>query len=141
MVRVILSLSESYQISVFCIVVVFGSYILKVCHCQGQFLATGAEVHTIGDFNIDTKSFTSSVAQQGSIAKAVTDKIISQGVTQCVKSATRWPQGRQAGMPVTIDHHWTTDPEKLSEIKVAHMGSSDHALLSAVRYARQTKSI
>ena len=56
-------------------------------------LATCEEVHTIGDFNIDTKTFTSPVGQQGSIAKAITDKILPQGVTQCVKSTTRWPQG------------------------------------------------
>ena len=104
-------------------------------------LATGAEVHTIGDFNIDTKTFTIPLAQQGSLTKAITDIIIPQGVTQCVKSVTRWPQGRQAGVPVTIDHHWTTAPEKLSEVTMIPMGSSDHAFLSAVRYARNIKNI
>ena len=104
-------------------------------------LATGAEVHTIGDFNIDTKTFSMPLAQQGSLTKAITDIIIPQGVTQCVKSATRWPQGRQAGLPVTIDHHWTTAPEKLSEVTVLQISSSDHVILSAVRFARNIKKL
>ena len=69
----------------------------------------------------------------------VREQIIPKGVTQCVKSPTRWPQGLQAGVPVTIDHHWTTAPEKLSEFSLFHMGSSDHVLLSVVRYTRCTK--
>ena len=62
----------------------------------------------------------------------VREQIIPKGVTQCVKSPTRWPQGLQVGVPVTIDHHWTTAPEKLSEFSLFHMGSSDHVLLSVV---------
>ena len=58
-----------------------------------------------------------------------------------MKNATIWPQGMQAGSPVTIDHHWTTAPEKLSEVSVLHMGASDHALISAVRYAKHIKTI
>ena len=104
-------------------------------------LATGAEVHKMENFNIDTKTFQIPVAQQGCLTKAVTDRIIPQGVTQCVKSATRKPQGMQAGMLVIIDHHWTTAPEKLSEVAVIPMGSSDHALLSAVQYSRHIKNI
>ena len=103
-------------------------------------LFSGAEVHTIGDFNIDSKTFSIPTAQQGRLTKAVMDKIIPEGVTQCVESATRWPQGTQAGIPVTIDHHWTTAPEKLSEVTVLPMGSSDHALLSAVRFSRCAKN-
>ena len=47
----------------------------------------------------------------------------------------------QAGMPVIIDHHWTTAPEKLSEVNVIPMGSSNHALLSTVQYSRHIKNI
>ena len=103
-------------------------------------LASGAEVHTLGDFNIDSKAFHKSVGNYGELIKMVKENIISQGVTQCVKSPTRWPQGLQAGIPVTIDHHWTTAPEKLSEVSLMHMGSSDHALVSVVRYSRCVKS-
>ena len=99
-------------------------------------IASGAEVHTIGDFNIDSRTFLMPTIQQDCLTKALTDKIVPEGVTQCVKSATRWPQCTQAGLPVTIDHHWTTAPEKLSEVTVLPMGSSDHALLFAVRFAR-----
>ena len=60
-----------------------------------QALSTGAEVHTIGDFNIDAKTFTIPVAQQRCLNKAVTDRIIQQGVTQYVRSATRWPRVRK----------------------------------------------
>ena len=68
------------------------------------------------------------------------DHIVPQGVTQCVKGVTRWPQGNQEGVPTCIDHHWTTAPEKLSEVTVTQIGSSDHGLISAVRYARHIKS-
>ena len=103
-------------------------------------LDTGAEVHTLDDFNIDSKAFANPAGNQGDLIKMVTDNILPAGVTQCVKSPTRWPQGLQAGIPLTIDHHWTTAPEKLSEYSIFHMGSSDHALLSVVRYAVCKKS-
>ena len=103
-------------------------------------LATGAEIHTLGDFNIDSKTFEKERAFQGDLTKAVMDQIIPQGVTQCVKGVTRWPQGNQDGAPTCIDHHWTTAPEKLSEVTVTQMGSSDHGLISAVRFARNIKS-
>ena len=68
------------------------------------------------------------------------DHIVPQGVTQCVKGVTRWPQGNQDGVPTCIDHHWTTAPEKLSEVTIIQMGSSDHGLILAVRYARHVKT-
>ena len=80
-------------------------------------------------------------AQQGVLKKAVMDKIIPEGVTYCVKSTTRLPQGFQAGLPVTIDHHWTTAQEKFSEVRALPIGSSDHALLLAVRFAGHIKTI
>ena len=49
--------------------------------------------------------------------------------------------GTQAGIPVIIDHHWTTAPEKLFEVTMLPIGSSDHALFSAVRYATNIKNI
>ena len=94
----------------------------------------------LGDFNIDSKSFEDTIGNQGDMIKCVREDIISQGVTQCIKSPTRWPQGLQAGVPTTIDHHWSTAPEKLSEFSIYHMGSSDHALISVVRHARCQKT-
>ena len=52
-------------------------------------LATGAEIHTLGDFNIDSKTFDKERAYQGDLTKAVMDHIVPQGVTQCVKGVTR----------------------------------------------------
>ena len=103
-------------------------------------LNTGVEVHTLGDFNIDSKSFGDTIGNQGDMIKCVREDIISQGVTQCIKSPTRWPQGLQAGVPTTIDHHWSTAPEKLSEFSIYHMGSSDHALIAVVRHTRCQKN-
>ena len=103
-------------------------------------LATGAEIHTLGDFNIDSKTFNKDREEQGDFTRAVMDHIVPQGVTQCVKGITRWPQGNQGGVPTCIDHHWTTAPEKLSEVTITPMGSSDHGLISAVRYARHVKT-
>ena len=74
------------------------------------------------------------------VIRMVTEQIVPlKGVTQCVERPTRWPQGLQEGVPVTIDHHWTTAPEKLSVFSLFHMGSSDHVLLSVVRYTRCAK--
>ena len=44
-------------------------------------LVSGAEVHMIGEFNIDSRTFSLPTAQQGRLTKAVMDKIIPEGVT------------------------------------------------------------
>ena len=103
-------------------------------------LATGLEIHTLGDFNIDSKTFNKDREDQGDFTRAVMDHIVPQGVTQCVKGVTRWPQGNQDGVPKCIDHHWTTAPEKLSEVTITQIGSSDHGLITGVRYARHVKT-
>ena len=54
-----------------------------------KVLATGAEVHTLGDFNIDSKTFDQDRAHQGDLTKAVMDQIVPQGVIQCVKGGNK----------------------------------------------------
>ena len=99
-------------------------------------LETGAEVHCLGDFNLDSSRLLSSSGYQKPLVKALLQQVVPLGVTQCAPAATWTPQGRQRGQPSGLDHHWTTRPDKLSEVEALTIGHSDHKLISAVRYAK-----
>ena len=102
-------------------------------------METGAEVHCLGDFNIDSTRLLSSWGQQQPIVKVLLKDVVPLGVTQCAPSATWTPQGGQRGRPSGLDHHWTTLPDKLSEVQALTNGHSNHKLISAVRYAKLVK--
>ena len=97
------------------------------------------EVHSIGDFNIDSQSLHTSKGQQKQLVEKLEKEIIPKGVTQCAPGATWTPQGGQRGKESGLDHHWTNRPEKLSEVQAQIMGKSDHKLITAVRYAKVVK--
>ena len=99
-------------------------------------LESGAEVHCIGDFNLDSARLQGNSGQQQPLVDALLHQVIPHGVTQCAPGATWTPQGGQRGRPSGLDHHWTNRPEKLSEVQALTIGHSDHKLISAVRYAR-----
>ena len=102
-------------------------------------LDSGKEVHTIGDFNIDSQSLLTSKGNQKQLAEKLLNEIIPKGVTQCAPGATWTPQGGQRGQVSGLDHHWTNRPEKLSEVQAQIIGKSDHKLITAVRYAKVVK--
>ena len=102
-------------------------------------LDSGKEVHTIGDFNIDSQSLLTSKGNQKQLAEKLLNEIIPKGVTQCAPGATWTPQGGQRGQVSGLDHHWTNRPEKLSEVQAQIIGKSDHKLITAVRYAKVIK--
>ena len=95
-------------------------------------LETGAEVITMGDYNLDSSRLDSSPAHQQPMVDALVQQVLPLGVTQCAPAATWTPQGAQRGRPAGLDHLWTNRPDKLSAIQALTIGHSDHKLISAV---------
>ena len=100
-------------------------------------LATGIEVHALGDYNICSLSIHSQNGEKQCLVDQLIQKILPEGVTQCVQGATRFPQGAQRHSPAGLDHFWTSAPEKLSEVQVMAQGSSDHSVIFATRITRE----
>ena len=99
-------------------------------------LETEAEVHCLGDFNLDSTRLLNSTGHQKPLVQALLQQVVPLGVTQCAPAATWIPQGGQRGQPSGLDHHWTNRPDKISEVQALAIGNSDHKLISAVRYAK-----
>ena len=107
-------------------------------------LDTGMEVHTLGDMNLNHLNWTDESLPHSNqsyrlreLISALFSKILSKGVTQCVRVATRhWP-----GQPSTgLDHYYTNRVDKISPVQTQHHGGSDHQLIFAVRYSRSLKT-
>ena len=101
--------------------------------------ATGAEIHCIGDFNIDSTKLTSSSGNNQPLVDKLLRTVLPLGMSQCAPGNTWTPQGLQRGQPSGLDHHWTNAPEKLSEVTALTIGHSDHKLISVVRFAKIVK--
>ena len=99
-------------------------------------LKSGAEVHALGDFNINSNTLSiNNGKQQQHLVDKLLEHIVPLGASQCAPPNTWTPQGNQRGQPSGLDHHWTNKPEKLSEVMALTMGHSDHKLITSVRYA------
>ena len=94
------------------------------------------EVHVLGDMNWNWNSLDKN---QGTINTAIAEStkelILVEGVTQCIRQNTRYPQGNQNHEPNLVDHFYTTSPDKL-KIQVKELGYSDHNMISGERMAR-----
>ena len=67
-----------------------------------------------------------------STKKLSSQKTYPYGVVQCVKEPTLiWP----GQVPSGLDHIYTSVPDKLSQVQVKFVGSSDHRLILATRFA------
>ena len=107
-------------------------------------LATGLEVHTLGDMNLNHLNWTDEAIPKSNqsyklrdLISALFSQILSKGVTQCVRVATRhWPGQTSTG----LDHYYTNRMDKISPVQVQHQGGSDHQLIFAVRYSRSMKT-
>ena len=100
------------------------------------------EIHVLGDANFNWKQVNENQGTtNNAIIEATKDIILSQGVTQCVKKNTRYPQGNQNHKPAILDHFYTTVPDKLKNIDVIHTGFSDHSMIIAERYTRKREEI
>ena len=100
-------------------------------------LATGLEVHTLGDYNICSMNIHQQNGEKQCLVDALLTRILPEGVTQCVRGPTRFPQGAQLHPPAGLDHFWSSAPEKLSEVQVIAQGSSDHAVIHGVRITKR----
>ena len=107
-------------------------------------LDTGMEVYCMGDVNLDFLTWTKTdlepehkTVKQKKLIVELFDRILSRGVKQRVRSATRsWPGQANSG----LDHFYTNSPNKISEVQVHFEGSSDHKILHAVRFSTKIKS-
>ena len=105
-------------------------------------LKTELECIVVGDLNLDHTKWMKQNSDQNSITKqlkplilSLFDKILPHGMVQCVNGPTRFESNSD---PSGLDHYWTSNPNKLSDVHTYFHGSSDHKLLSGTRY---TKSI
>ena len=97
------------------------------------------EVIVTGDINIDSLKWmrddlppSDSIHKLKTLIELLFEKIIPHGVSQQVTRATHsWP-GQQDSC---LDHLYTNQPNKLSEVTL-HSQGSDHKLLLVTRYAK-----
>ena len=100
-----------------------------------QALATGKEVLVLGDCNLDLFKFDRAGVLQP-LVDSMMQRIYPHGVVQCVQGPTHsWP----GQVPSGIDHVYTSNPDKLSQVQVKVCGSSDHRLILATRYAKNIR--
>ena len=100
-----------------------------------QALVSGKEVIVLGDCNLDFLKFDRS-GQLQPLVDAMFQKIYPHGVVQCVQEPTHsWPGQVSSG----LDHIYTSVPEKLSPAQIKFIGSSDHRLILATRYAKNIR--
>ena len=103
-------------------------------------LNSGMEVIVCGDLNINHLDWCLPSFQQSSQTKKLMplveklfQKMIPLGIVQCVTVATRFMEGQ----PHTgIDHFYTNNQEKLSQVNTAFWGGSDHKTIFATRHAK-----
>ena len=69
-----------------------------------------------------------------SLVESLFQKIMSQGVSMLVNQPTHLWRGKSTR---TLDHFYTTNPEKASDAEVIWTGMSDHALIKVRRYTRK----
>ena len=103
-------------------------------------LGSNLECHLLGDLNLNFLEYSkptiptnSQSYKLRSLIQLLFDRILPLGAVQCVGVATRfWPNQQPSG----LDHYFTSNPRKLSEVQVIQQGSSDHKMIFATRYSR-----
>ena len=86
-------------------------------------LESGADVHCLGDFNIDSQRLNDPNVHQKPLVNALLQQVVPLGVTQC----------GQFGQPAGLDHQWTNRLEKLSQLQALTLSNGVHRLISAVK--------
>ena len=72
-----------------------------------------------------------------SLIEDLFERILPHGVCQLIQVPTHAQQGVATKC---LDHLYTTNPEKLSDLSVEFTGMSDHKLLKVSRYSKTLKS-
>ena len=102
-------------------------------------LSEDKEVIVAGDMNInhidwtfDDNSASNQTKRMRPLITELFTRILPHGVSQLVKTATySAPHQPESG----LDHFYSNDPSKLSQVQVISNGGSDHKLLLATRYS------
>ena len=95
------------------------------------------EVICAMDANIDALSwFSDSNDKLTPLVNDLFERIIPQGISQLVNVPTHAQQGIATKC---LDHIYTTNPEKLSEVTAEFTGMSDHKLIKISRYTKRLK--
>ena len=105
-------------------------------------LDSGKECIVMGDFNLDfltfnNEEYTPSARRLKPLVNELFSRIVPQGVKQCVVGSTR--QGRSGQCDSGLDHLWTNNPAKMSQIYTKYNGS-DHKVIMGVRFAKMVKT-
>ena len=107
-------------------------------------ITTDLECLVLGDLNIDHTTWTklnpdpsSSTYKLRGLIQNLFEQILPLGAVQCVKGATRFESG---AVPSGLDHFWTTNPNKLSDIHTYFHGSSDHKIVLGTRFTKSRVS-
>ena len=105
-------------------------------------LDSGKECIVMGDFNLDfltfnNEEYTPSARRLKPLVNELFSRIVPQGVKQCVVGSTR--QGRSGQCDSGLDHLWTNNPTKMSQIYTKYNGS-DHKVIMGVRFAKMVKT-
>jgi hypothetical protein len=103
-------------------------------------LKTDLECLVAGDLNIDHTAWTklnppktSSTYKLKTLIENLFDRILPLGAVQCVNGPTRFESGVASS---GLDHFWTSNPNKLSDIHSYFHGSSDHKIIIGTRYTK-----
>ena len=103
-------------------------------------LATGLEVHCLGDMNLNHCNWTDPNLPHSNqsyklreLTLALFARIIPLGVAQLVSGPTRHFPGQKS---IGLDHYYTNRPDKTSPVQKHHNGGSDPLLIGAIRFSR-----
>ena len=117
---------------------------LKFLDQWERALATGMEVHCVGDMNLNHCNWTDPNLPRTNqsyklreLTSALFTKIMPHGVSQLVSGPTRHFPGQ---VSTGLDHYYTNRPDKLAAVQTHHCGGSDHMLITAVRHSKSFKT-
>ena len=71
------------------------------------------------------------------LVHALLDRVVPHGFSQLITEVTRIREGQT---PALLDHLWSNQPNKLSNIQTFFLGGSDHKLILAIRQTKKTVS-
>ena len=115
-------------------------YSVLVIEQVERAMLSNKECHILGDFNFCFIQYTqtniSQNSQTGRLKNLIDlwfENIIPLGFSQCVQSPTRfWP-----GLPDSgLDHSYSNQPSKLSDVQAVRWGGSDHKYIFGARYSK-----
>ena len=107
-------------------------------------LATGMEVHCLGDMNLNHCNWTDPNIPRTNqsyklreLISSLFTRIFPHGVTQLVSGPTRHFPGQ---VSTGLDHYYSNRPDKISSVQSHHCGGSDHMMITGVRHPKSFKT-